>query len=236
MIKAFLGAGPNPRKVALLLEEAGIPYERIWVSTTEGEQHSPQFSAINPNCKIPAIVDGDCTVFDSNAILLYLAEKHDVFMPPRSSPDWAAMLSWLMFVATGVGPYSGQVIHFEHGAPVHLPYAIKRYRYEAHRHFAVLEERLANRDWLLGDAYSIVDMALWGWGTFLPRILGDESRSAFRRVEGLMERISARPAAERALQATLNAHPNPRQIRANPHLFRYLAADGAETSSRPPAT
>jgi GST-like protein len=223
MIKAYLGGGPNPRKVALLLEEAGIAYERIWVNTSEGQQLSPEFAALNPNCKVPVIVDDDRTVFDSNAILLYLAEKHEAFVPPRGSPDWAAMISWLMFVATGVGPYSGQAVHFQHAAPEHQPYAITRYLYEANRHFAVLEERLAGRDWLVGDAYSIVDMALWGWGTFLPRILGEDSQGVYPRVEALMTRISARPAAERAVKATTGSSTSPPKIYANPNLFRYLA-------------
>src|SRR5476651_2351479 len=99
-------------KVALFLEEAGLAYEPIPVDTRKGEQHKPEFLAINPNGKVPAIIDGDATVFDSNAILLYLAEKTGQFLPGKSLAERGQMLSWLMFVASGIGPYSGQSVHF----------------------------------------------------------------------------------------------------------------------------
>ena len=111
--------------------------------------------------KVPSIIDGGTTVFDSNAILLYLAEKTGKFLPPAAArPE---MLSWLMFVATGVGPYSGQAVHFRHHAAEKQPYAHNRYQFEAGRHFGILDARLAKRKYLVGDAYSIVDMAAWGW-------------------------------------------------------------------------
>lgn len=229
MIGFYLGGGPNPRKVALFLEEAGLAYERIWVDTGAGEQFSPEFMALNPNAKVPVIVDGDAVVFDSNAILLYLGEKHGQFVPPRASPDWGAMLSWLMFVATGLGPYSGQAVHFQHASPEHQPYAIKRYLFEARRHFEIVEARLAGRPWMLGDAYSIVDMALWGWASFLPRILGEEAADAFPNVTELVARIDAQPAAQRAVAATSRSGAPPPQVYANPNLFRYLADDGASS-------
>lgn len=180
---------------------------------------------------MPVIRDGDRVVFDSNAILLYLADKHAQFVPERTSPDWAAMLSWLMFIASGLGPYSGQAVHFQHAAPEHQPYAITRYLFEARRHFTIVEARLADRPWLLGEDYSIVDMALWGWAAFLPRILGDDAAGDFPRVHALVARIDARPAAQRALAATTRPGSGPGakppNVYANPHLFRYLAPDGA---------
>src|SRR5246127_1636584 len=113
MIKFYFHPSPNPAKVALFLEEAGVPYEMMPVDTRKGDQHSPEFRAINPNGKTPAIVDGDVTVFDSNAILLYLAEKTGKFLPPKGDKARGELLSWLMFVASGVGPYSGQLVHFK---------------------------------------------------------------------------------------------------------------------------
>ncbi|MBC2777021.1 glutathione S-transferase family protein [Parasphingopyxis marina] len=225
MVKFYLGGGPNPRKVALFLEEAGVPYEPIWVNTGEGEQHRPEFLALNPNAKIPVIVDGDRVVFDSNAILLYLAEKHEMFVPERSSPEWAEMISWLMFIASGLGPYSGQSVHFRHAAPEEQPYAITRYLFEARRHFDIVEDRLAGREWLVGDDYSIVDMALWGWAAFLSRILEEEDVERYPNVAALVERIGARPAAERAIAIGSRPGAGPPKVYANPHLFRYLATD-----------
>src|SRR5690242_16455808 len=106
MLKFYFNGSPNPTKVALFLEEAEIPYEPIAIDTRKGDQFAPDFLAINPNGKVPAIVDGDVTMFDSNAILLYLAEKTGKFLPPASQRP--QLLSWLMFAATGIGPYSGQ--------------------------------------------------------------------------------------------------------------------------------
>src|SRR5579862_6576139 len=106
MLKFYFNGSPNPTKVALFLEEAGIAYEAIAVDTRQGQQFSPEFLAINPNGKVPAIVDDGAAVFDSNAILLYLAEKSGKFLPGPAHKG--ELLSWLMFVATGVGPYSGQ--------------------------------------------------------------------------------------------------------------------------------
>ena len=120
-------------KVALFLEESGLAYEPIPVDTRKGDQHKPEYTAINPNAKVPAIVDGDVTVFDSNAILLYLGEKTGKFMPAKSDKLRGELLSWLMFVASGVGPYSGQAVHFRNYAPEKLEYAINRYMYEAQR-------------------------------------------------------------------------------------------------------
>ena len=127
MLKFYYNLAPNPTKVALALEEMGLQYELIPVDTRKGEQHTPAFLAVNPNAKVPAIVDGDATVFDSNAILLYLAEKTGKFLPGKGDKARGELLSWLMFVASGIGPYSGQSVHFRHHAPEQIPYAINRY-------------------------------------------------------------------------------------------------------------
>ena len=118
MLKFYFNGSPNPTKVALFLEESGLPYEPVAVDTRTGAQFAPDYLAINPNGKVPAIVDGDAVVFDSNAILLYLAEKTGQFLPPASDAKARGeLLSWLMFVATGIGPYLGQAVHFKHFAP-----------------------------------------------------------------------------------------------------------------------
>src|SRR5436305_3175198 len=124
MLKFYFNGSPNPTKVALFLEEAAFPYEAIPVDTRKGDQFKPAFRAVNPNGKVPAIVDGDATVFDSNAILLYLAEKTGKFLPENTPAARGQLYSWLMFVGTGVGPFSGQAVHFSHHAPEKLPYAV----------------------------------------------------------------------------------------------------------------
>lgn len=169
MIKFYYHPSPNPLKVALFLEEAGMPYELMAVDTRKGEQHSPAFLKINPNGKTPAITDGDVTVFDSNAILLYLAEKSGQFLPENTSAARAQMLSWLMFVASGIGPYSGQAVHFQHAAPEKNAYAINRYTFEAERHFKLLDDQLSKHKYMLGNTYTLVDTAVWGWARALCR-------------------------------------------------------------------
>ena len=173
MIKFYYHPSPNPAKVALFLEEAGLPYELVPVDTRKGEQHAAAFTAINPNAKTPALVDGDATVFDSNAILLYLAEKTGKFLPADTPAARAQMLSWLMFVASGIGPYSGQAVHFRHVAPAPKEYALNRYDFEAWRHWNIIDAHLAKSKYMLGDTYTLIDMAVWGWARAVPRILGD---------------------------------------------------------------
>jgi GST-like protein len=199
MIKFYYSGAPNPMKVALFLEESGLPYEPIPVDTRKGDQHKPEYLAINPNAKVPAIVDGDATVFDSNAILLYLGEKTGKFMPGKGDKARGELLSWLMFIASGVGPYSGQAVHFRNYAPDKIEYAINRYMYEAQRHYGILEARLSKQKYMLGDTYTIVDMALWGWARLIPVALGDTAWAKFPHLKKLMDEISARPAAARAL-------------------------------------
>ena len=167
MIRFYFHPTPNPAKVALLLEELGLPYEVVPVDTSKGEQHTPAFRAINPNGKVPAIVDTDgpggaeARVFDSSAILLYLGEKTGRFVgSPATRPE---LLSWLFFIGTGLGPFSGQAVHFQHAAPEKIPYAVNRYRREIERHYRVLDRHLAGRDAIVGNDYSIADMSAWGW-------------------------------------------------------------------------
>ena len=198
MIKFYFHPSPNPAKVALFLEESGLAYEVVPVDTRKGEQFDPAFLAINPNAKTPAITDGDATVFDSNAILLYLGEKTGQFMPDDSPARRGELLSWLMFVATGIGPYSGQAVHFQHFAPEPKDYAVQRYLFEARRHYGILDARLASRRYMLGDEYTIVDMAVWGWARVVPFVLGTDAWAGLPNLKRLFDEINARPAAVRA--------------------------------------
>jgi GST-like protein len=199
MLKFYYSGAPNPTKVALFLEEASLPYEAIPVDTRKGDQHKPEYLAVNPNAKVPAIVDGDAVVFDSNAILLYLAEKTGKFLPQNSPKARGELLSWLMFVASGVGPYAGQSVHFRNYAPEKNEYAINRYAFEAQRHFGIIDARLATQRYMLGGTYTIVDMDVWGWARLIPNVLGEGAWDKFPNLKRLTDEISARPAAVRAV-------------------------------------
>jgi GST-like protein len=223
MIRFYFNGSPNPTKVALLLEELGLPYEAVPVDTRRGQQFDPAFLALNPNAKVPAIVDGDVTVFDSNAILLYLAEKTGQFLPQNTPVLQGELLSWLMFVASGIGPYSGQAVHFRHFAPEQVPYAQTRYHYEADRHYSVLDRRLAERRYIVGDSYTIVDMAAWGWARMVPFIMGDGAWDRFPNLKRLHDEIAARPAAQRAA-ALKDKHAFKAEFddEARRNMFRHL--------------
>jgi len=228
MIKFYFHPSPNPAKVALFLEEAGLPYELVPVDTRKGEQFDPAFLAINPNAKTPAITDGDVTVFDSNAILLYLAEKTGQFLPDNTPIMRGELLSWLMFVATGIGPYSGQAVHFRHFAPEPKDYAVNRYLFEARRHYGILDARLADRRYMLGDDYTIVDMAVWGWARVVPFVLGDDAWTSMPNLKRLFDEISARPAAGRA-NALRERHAFKTEMDADArrNMFRHIETAGA---------
>lgn len=199
MLTLYYHPTPNSLKVALVLEELAVPFEVATVDIFKGEQHAPAFRKVNPNGKVPAIVDDGVTVFDSHAILLYLAEKHGRFLP-RENAAWAATLSWLELVATGLSPMSGQAVHFLHYAPEDLPYAKNRYAREVERHYRVFDERLASSTFLAGEAYTIADMALYGWAASAGYIFGEHGLAAYPNVTRFMRDLNARPAVVRALQ------------------------------------
>ena len=224
MLKFYYSGAPNPMKVALFLEEAGLEYEAVPVDTRKGDQHKPEYLAINPNAKVPAIVDGDATVFDSGAILLYLGEKTGKFMPANTPKAKGELYSWLMFVASGVGPYAGQAVHFRNYAPDKLEYAINRYVYEAQRHFGIVDARLAKQKYMLGDTYTIVDMALWGWARLIPNVLGEGGWAKFPNLKRLVDEINARPAAARA-NAIKDKHKFKTEFddEAKKNMFRHLS-------------
>ena len=220
MLQFYYNTGPNPMKVALFLEEAGLAYEPVPLDMRKGDQHRPAYLAINPNAKAPAIVDDGVSVFDSNAILLYLAEKTGTFLPPDTPKARADLLSWLMFVATGVGPYSGQSVHFRLYTPEPVPYAVNRYVFEARRHYAIIDRKLADSRWVLGEDYTIVDMAVWGWARLIPRVLGDDGWNGLPNLKRLVDEITGRPAAERAVAlAASHAFKTEMDEEAKRHMF-----------------
>ena len=207
MLKFYYNTGPNPMKVALFLEEAAIEYQAIPVDTRKGDQHKEDYIQINPNAKAPTIIDGDNVVFDSNAILLYLAEKTGKFLPTDSLESKSKLYSWLMFVATGIGPYSGQSVHFQHMAPEKIKYAINRYTFEAERHYNILNNHLENNKYMLGNTYTIVDMAVWGWTRMIEKVIAQGELDKRNNLKRLMEDINERPASQRAEKiASLNDH------------------------------
>ncbi|MCX4194625.1 glutathione S-transferase N-terminal domain-containing protein [Methylobacterium organophilum] len=204
MIRFYYHPTPNPAKVALLLEELGLAYEMVPIDTSKGEQHAIAFRKVNPNGKVPAIEDTDgprgrtVRVFDSTAILLYLAEKSGSLLGgPEDRPE---LLSWLLFIASGLGPFSGQAVHFQFAAPEGLDYARNRYRREAERHYRVLDEHLAKREWIVGNEYTIADISAWGWLDRASRVLKGEAEplAAYPNLARLFAAVEARPATARA--------------------------------------
>lgn len=207
MIDLYFAPTPNGWKVAIMLEETGLDYRPILMRLSEGEQFSSDFLAISPNAKMPAIIDhapeaawGDdpVPVFESGAILLYLAEKTDRFAPPRSDlRAYKEMMEWLFWQVGNQGPMAGQLSHFRNYAPENeREYGFKRYLGEYDRNLGVLENRLVGRDYLLGD-YSIVDMLAFPWA-FIAKPLG-ACLEAFPRVTDWRSRIKERPAVQRAI-------------------------------------
>ena len=167
MITLYTWGTPNGRKVSIMLEECGLHYQVMPVDITQGEQFLPDFIALNPNSKIPVIVDTEgpggktISLFESGAILVYLAGKTGKFLPADDCGKYEA-LQWLMFQMGGVGPMLGQTHHFLRFAPEHVPYAIERYSTEAARLYGVLDKRLGEVKYLAGE-YSIADMATFPW-------------------------------------------------------------------------
>lgn len=204
MIRFYFHPTPNPAKIALFLEETELPYEVIPVDTSKGQQHRPAFRAINPNGKVPAIVDTEgpggkeARVFDSTAILLYLAEKTGKFL--GTSGDRPELLSWLLFIASGLGPFSGQAVHFQFAAPERLGYAVNRYRREAERHYQVLNDHLRSRQFIVGDSYTIADMSAWGWLDRASRVFKgtDDPLGSYPHLKRLFLIVDRRPAVVRA--------------------------------------
>lgn len=198
MLTLYTWGTPNGRKVSIMLEECALPYRVQAVDITQGAQHAPGFLAINPNGRIPALVDAanGVTVFESGAILIYLAEQTGRFLP-SAGPARYAVLQWLMWQMGGVGPMFGQAHHFRRFAPEPVPYALARYDAEVARLYGVLDRRLGEAEFLAG-AYSIADMAVYPW------VMRHEwqgiALDAHPHVARWAAALGARPAVQRGME------------------------------------
>ena len=203
MIEVHSWPTPNGHKVHVMLEECGLPYRAIPVDIGKGAQFEPAFLAISPNNKIPAIVDPDgpggepISLFESGAILLYLATKTGRFLPDDERGRWET-LQWLMFQVGGVGPMLGQTHHFRIYAPEPIPYAIDRYSNETKRLYGVMDTRLADRAYLAGAEYTIADIAVYPWLRSWQNQGIDWAD--FPRLRDWFDRIGERPAVQRGVQ------------------------------------
>ena len=203
MIDLYYWPTPNGHKITIFLEETGLPYRIVPVNIGRGDQFKPEFLRIAPNNRMPAIVDseprdeaGPLSIFESGAILLYLAEKTGRFLPQDLRRRYD-VLQWLFWQMAGLGPMAGQNHHFLHYAPEKLPYAIDRYVKETSRLYAVLDARLADRNYLAGE-YSIADMASYPWT--VPHERQQQKLDDFPNLKRWFEAIRARPAVVRAYE------------------------------------
>jgi GST-like protein len=209
MIEFYTWFTPNGRKVAILLEELGIDYNVHSVNIGKDEQFDPEFLKISPNNKIPAIVDtdnGNFPLFETGAILLYLAEKHGQFLNTSNRDAYWRSMEWLMWQMGGFGPILGQVHHFTHYNPDKAPYAKERYETEARRLYRVLNERLEGREFIIDD-YSIVDMACWPWAA--RHNWQEIDLNAYPNVRRWYMTMLDRPAVQRAWNIPENDQPLP---------------------------
>jgi len=214
MIELYYWPTPNGWKITILLEELGLDYNVIPVNILKGEQYMPEFVALNPNNKIPVLVDSDSddeapiTLFESGAIMLYLAEKTGKFFADTTRGKYD-VLQWLMFQMGGVGPFFGQASHFNHYAGVQMQYAIERYNAEAARLLRVMDTQLQGQEWIAGD-YSIADMALFGW----TRDYAKETAvlEPFANIAAWYARLLARPALQRGLAVLADTRKAPSEF------------------------
>lgn len=203
MIDLYYWTTPNGHKISIFLEEAKIPYKIHPVNITKGDQLKPEFLAIAPNNRIPAIVDsapkdnkGPLSLFESGAILWYLAEKHKVFVP-EDTRGKALVSQWLFWQMAGLGPMAGQNHHFNQYAPEKIPYAMERYTKETARLYGVLNNQLDGSDWVAGS-YSIADMAIYPW--IVPHQNQKQNLSDFPHLKRWFETMAKRPAVIKAYE------------------------------------
>jgi GST-like protein len=203
MIDLYALTSPNVRKVYIMLEELGLPYKEIFVDVWKGDNYGPEFRKVNPNGKIPVIVDHDgpggrpFTVIESGAILLYLADKTGRLLPKETASRYE-VIQWLMIQLTGVGPMFGQFTHFKNFAPAGNDYAMSRYQTEVKRLYEVLEDRLGKSAYLGGPDYSIADVATFPW-TANHKLHGVRFEN-HPNLERWTNAIAARPAVQRAIK------------------------------------
>lgn len=237
MIDLYYWTTPNGHKITLFLEETGLPYRIHPVNIGKGDQFTPEFLAISPNNRIPAIVDQapadgsePLPVFESGAILLYLADKTGRFIA-QDLRGRIQVLQWLFWQMGGLGPMAGQNHHFSAYAPDRIPYAIDRYVKETNRLYGVLDKRLADRDFIVGD-YSIADMAAYPW--IVPHERQGQDLNDFPHLQRWFKAIAARPATQRAYEKAqaINTAPSVDSEESRRVLFGQTAATLAKQAAR----
>ena len=222
MIEVYSWATPNGHKVHIMLEECGLPYRVHAVDIGDGDQFEPQFLAISPNNKIPAITDPDgpdgkpISLFESGAILLYLAAKTGRFMPVSTTAKYE-VLQWLMFQMGSVGPMLGQTHHFRIYAPEKLPYAVDRYTNEAKRLYCVMDKRLGSSKYIAGPELTIADIAIFPWLRSWKNQGIDWTE--YPSLKGWFDEIAARPAVQRGVAVLANARKPLTDDKAREMLF-----------------
>ncbi len=197
MIDLYTFGTPNGHKASIMLEEVELPYTVHKIDITKGDQSSPEYVAINPNSKIPAIIDQDIgiTVFESGAILIYLAEKAGKLLPTTQQERFQ-VLEWLMLQMGSVGPMFGQLNHFKKFAPEKIPYAIERYEKETMRLYGVLDKQLDQNEFICGD-YSIADVAIFPWVAIYK--FQDLTLDNHPNLKRWVEQVQERPAVQRGM-------------------------------------
>ena len=222
MIDLYTWPTPNGHKIHIMLHECGLPHQIHPVNIGTGDQFKPEFLKISPNNKIPALVDSDgpdgqpLSLFESGAILLYLAAKTGQFMP-RGEREKYEVLQWLMFQMGGVGPMLGQAHHFRIYAPQKIEYGIQRYTNEAKRLYGVMDKRLQNAPWIAGQSYSFADMAIFPWLRSWQNQGIDWADYPHLKV--WFDRIAARPAVQKALEVLADARKPLLDEQARKNLF-----------------
>lgn len=215
MIELFFESTPNTRKISIFLEEAGLEYRLTPLSLERGEQHGEAFRALNPNGRIPVIVDHEpregppLVIFESGAILLYLAEKYDLFLPTDPAGRYTT-IQWLFWQMAGLGPMAGQNGHFLIYAPEKVPYAIDRYARETRRLYSVLEARLQQTGEFVSGAYSIADMAIFPW--IMTHKAQGLTLDDYPAIKSWFAEIRARPAVQRGLAVGGGLPPTSSQL------------------------
>jgi len=198
MIDFYTFTTPNGRKVSIMLEELALPYNVHSIDISKNDQFTPEFIAINPNSKIPAIIDQEAgiTMFESGAILMYLAEKYGKFLPTATAEKYE-VIQWLMFQMASVGPMFGQLNHFRRYAPEQIPYAIDRYEKETLRLYSVLDRQLADREFVCGE-YSIADIAIYPWVAIYE--FQGLTLEAHPHLQRWVNTMAARPAVQKGMK------------------------------------
>lgn len=211
MIDLYGMPSPNVLKVILMLEEVGLTYRLHHVNVIAGDQHTPEFRALNPNGKVPALVDPDgpgghpFTAFESGAILMYLADKTGLLWPPNLR-ERHIVSQWLMFQMAGIGPMFGQFMHFTRFAPPGSDYGVSRYTTEARRLYGVLDTRLGESPYLGGVSYSIADVATWPWASGYSEFIGI-ALDTHPNLKRWIRQIEARPAVARMRERVMEITP-----------------------------